>query len=1133
MDFAVRAETSLVWTVLRTRGLATAMRCSKCDGENPEGKRFCGDCGAALGNHCPRCSADNPVGKRFCGDCGAALAADGAIPRSSSLAPPGTEIPVPTGQRHDLASPDGERRHLTVLFSDLVGSTEISARVDPEEFREIVAEYHECAAGAIRLLGGRVAKYLGDGVLAYFGWPEAHDDDAERAARAGLAIIDAVGNLHDHKKRPGRSRLSVRVGIDSGIVVIGRDGSSESEVFGDAANIAARIQAAADPNTVVVSGAAHRLVSGLFIVEPCGPQHLKGIAEPVALFRVVRLSGARSRLAASAPTGLTRFIGREDELRLLMNRWNRARDGEGQAVLIVGEAGIGKSRLVREFRQQLAPTAHTWNECVGAPYFQNTPFHPIVDMLQEGFAQRGQRSNEAKLGELERDLELAGVKPAEAVPLIAPLLNIGAGDKYSPLLLSPEQQRKRLLATLGGWLAGSARSQTVVMTVEDLHWFDASSLELIHLLLEQGATCPLLLLCTARPEFRPPWKLRAHHSQLMLNRLSSSDVREMIATVVAQTALSSDAIEKVVERTAGVPLFVEELTRAVIESKDSTQAASEIPHTLHDSLMARLDRLGSAKQVAQIASVIGSEFSYELLRAVASLPENDLQTSLKVLGDAELIYQRGIPPDATYSFKHALIRDAAYEALLKSGRRDLHRRVAQRITENFADAADQHPEMLARHWTAAGEAEPAIAAWKKAGDAADRRRAFKEAEEDYRQALAILNTQADSPEHDARELQLMIPFIRVLQVTQGYGARQTVETASRTRALAERLHNLPELALQMFGVWGAVVTEGDLALAAALADQLLGLAEREGSPLSLGLAHVAQVLSRCWCGDLTGAEKYFIDGTPFFESAWEKVPGVAAILLSNTAFIAWMRGRPNLARDRISNAIMVADRLNSPFETATAEYLAAWLYIYLRSHEQASTFAAQSLALSEKFGFPQVAAFARIVLGRSKASLGHSAEAVDDVSFGLRELAKTETRNTTTQHLTWLAEAQTLNGATTEALATIDQALKANPQELSWRLDALRVSGDLRVKLGQTDEAEADLRRAIALAQEMSAKTLELRAATELARLLRDTNRREEARKMLAEIYNWFTEGFDTADLKEAKALLDELNERQDASASS
>jgi predicted ATPase/class 3 adenylate cyclase len=650
------------------------------------------------------------------------------------------------------------------LFCDLVGSTEIAARLDPEEWRETVAAYHRAAAEVIILYGGHVAKYLGDGVMAFFGYPEAHDNDAERGVRAGLELLGAIAKLGG---QPGRPKLAVRVGIDSGAVVVGAGTGKEADVFGEAPNIAARVQAAAEPSTVLITDAVHRLVSGLFVVEGRGASTLKGIERSVELYRVVQSSGVRGRLGAlAAARALTPFVGRESELRLLGERWESAREGEGQVVLIIGEAGIGKSRLIQRFHEQLTPQPN-WLEAAAAPFFENTPFHAIAELLRRLVEQAPLPTTDGRTGDgeakldtdermarLESALLLAGLKPAEAIPLIAPLLNLPALGKYLPPTIPPEQQRRRLLAILVVWVLGTARAQPLVIVIEDLHWADASTLEVVQLLAEQGATAPLLLVCTARPEFHPQGPLRAHHTQITLNRLSARNVREMIGQVSARNALAGETVDAVIERTGGVPLFVEELTRAVLESGSAKLAGREIPVTLHDSLMARLDRLGPAKEVIQIGAVIGNEFSYELLHAVHPVEAEALQSALRSATDAELVYVRGIAPEATYQFKHALIRDAAYEALLKSRRKELYGQVARAIDEQFPGLKEAHPEVVARHWAEGGETAQAIAEWTRAGKAAESHHAFKEAQQSYEQALALLSLLPDSPERDLHELDL-------------------------------------------------------------------------------------------------------------------------------------------------------------------------------------------------------------------------------------------------------------------------------------------------------------------------------------------------------------------------------------------
>jgi tetratricopeptide (TPR) repeat protein len=956
--------------------------------------------------------------------------------------------------------------------------------------------------------------------MAYFGYPEAHDNDAERAARAGLAILEAITKLNEYPDRP---RLSARVGIDSGAVVVGAGTDKKADVFGDTPNITARVQAAAESGTVVVTGAVQRLVSGLFVVEDLGTRDLKGIERPVQLYRVIQPSGVRGRLqAVAAARGLTPFVGREDELRTLTNRWERALEGEGQVALIIGEAGIGKSRLVQRFHETIAGRPHTWVETGAGAFYQNTPLYPVTEMLREFLASRGDEPPEKQLAQLESALEMAGLKPADAIPLIAPLLDLPLPAKYPPSPLSPEQQRRRLLATLVDWVLGHARIQPLVIAMEDLHWADPSTLELIGLLAEQGATARLLLLYTARPEFRTPWPQRAHHTQLTINRLNARNVRRIVEEVAARVALSAETIAAVVERTGGVPLFVEELTRAVLESGDAGVEGRVIPVTLHDSLMARLDRLGPAKEVAQIGSVIGGEFSYELLHAVHSLAEADLQKALRRLADAELIYVHGIPPEANYTFKHALVRDAAYEALLKSRRKELHRLVAHTIDDKFPALKETRPEVLARHWTEAGEIEPAIAEWSRAGTAAHARHAFSESLESHGRALALLNLLPNSTERDHRELELRLFVSNVLWVTKGWAAPESLEATARAAALAEKSGNLGQLITLVLTKGINALVSGDMPAAGALADQALELALREGNPIVIGVAHTFQVMTLHTRGDLARAEEYYLAGLKFFDDPGFRLtrePRMATFAYAS--WNAWMLGRANVALERISRMIV---NNNNPYDVALSGFYGAMLRVYMRQYEDAEALAAQVLEVSKKNRIPNLAALSRCLLGQARAQLGRTTETIELIRRGVADLLEIGAGEGIAHYTMLLAEAQEREGSIVEALETVEQALQINPNEIAYRPETLRIRGVLRFRQGQTVSAEADFREAIALAQKMTAKSWELRATTSLARMFRDTCRHAEARTMLADIYSWFTEGFDTPDLKDAKALLGELS---------
>ncbi len=1092
------------------------MRCSKCGREGIAGKRFCAECGIPLSRRCSKCNSDNAADAKFCADCGAALGA-----------------PVsPVAETPPVRAPEvgGERRHLTILFCDLVGSVTLAAQLDPEEWRATVAGYQRAASEAITRLGGEVVRYVGDGIMAFFGYPVAHDNDAERAARAGLAILDAIAQLN---QRPGYTKLAVRIGIDSGRVVVsaGAGGGQAVDAFGDAANIAARVQAAAEPGTLMISDATQRLVAGLFVVEDRGAQALKGIEGPVQLYRVVRPSGMRGRFEVMAAAGgLTPFVGREDELRSLLNRWERVLEGEGQVVTIIGEAGIGKSRLVQRFHQQIGGSPHTWIEAGTGTFFQNTPFHPISEMLQHLIVDAAALDQIAMLASR---LTAAGLAPAEAIPLLAPLLNLALPPEYPPSPLSPEQQRRRLLATLVEWVLGSARAQPLVIATEDLHWVDPSTLELIQLMVEQGATARLLLLYTARPEFHPPWTMRAHHMQITLNRLSARDVRTIVGEVAAQRALSDETIATVVERTGGVPLFVEELTRAVLESGDGKLTGSAIPATLHDSLMARLDRLGPAKEVIQVGAVIGSEFSYELLYAVHPIIEADLQCALRSLTDAELLYVRGIAPEATYQFKHALIRDAAYEALLKSRRKELHLTVAQTIDEQFPALKEAHPEVLARHWTEAGEIERAVDAWQQAVGKATEQRAFPEVEHSCSAALAILAEMPESADRDRRELALQLALGAAMGATRGYSSTEANRVYTRARVLAEHT-GVTESLTALFGLWVAAHTRGEQPTALALAAQVLEIAGRMGNRLALTRAHYAQALPRLHMGDLMGAREYFARTLEhyrvedFIGSPLPVDPGLGSLLFGSLN--EWTLGYPEVALRQVNEGIAMARRQNNPAALAFALSISGSVFGRLRDFERARDVSAQAIKVALESGFPQSSATAKIVNAWACAQMGPTTGAVARVQQALRELDDQRFYLARASLLTQLGETQVASGSMDDALASAELALQINPHELLHQPYSLRLRGELRAltaggRAAHLNLAERDFREAIELARKTNAKSYELRVTTSLAGLLRYTNRRDEARAMLAEIYGWFTEGFDTADLKDAKALLDELSD--------
>jgi class 3 adenylate cyclase len=670
---------------------------------------------------------------------------------------------------------------LTVLFCDLVGSTALSARLDPEELREVVRAYQETCTAVIQRYDGHIAQHLGDGILVYFGYPVAHEDDAQRAVRTGLEILSELQPLNAQLPSTIRVRLphpiQVRIGIHTGLVVVGEIGSGEKReilALGETPNLAARLQALAEPDTVVMSAATQRLIAGYFTYQALGAQDLKGLPQPVEVYQILGESELQRRFEVAVRSGLTPLVGREEEVRLLLRYWERAKEGTGQVVLLSGEPGIGKSRLVEELKERVMREGYTRIEFHCSPYYQNTALYPVIEFLQRRLQFSREDSPEQKLDKLEQALSRSRLELQETVPLFASLLSLPT-SRYTLPVFSPQRQKQKTQEALVRWLLEEAERQAVYSAWEDLQWADPSTLEFLHLCLDQVATARMLALLTFRPDFRPPWALRSHMSQITLSRLGHKHVEEMVEKVTKGKGLPAEVVQQVVAKTDGVPLFVEELAKMMLESGllkeedgryelTSPLPSLAIPAMLQDSLMARLDRLGTVKEVAQLGATLGREFSYELLRAVSPLNEETLQKELTQLVEAELLYQRGLPPQARYVFKHALIQDAAYQSLLKSKRQQYHQQITQVLEEEFSKIKETQPELLAHHYTEAGLITQAIPYWQKAGQRASQRSAHIEAISHLTKGLELLKILPDTPERAQRELTLQLALGALLKV---------------------------------------------------------------------------------------------------------------------------------------------------------------------------------------------------------------------------------------------------------------------------------------------------------------------------------------------------------------------------------
>ncbi|MGH7025355.1 MAG: AAA family ATPase [Caulobacteraceae bacterium] len=999
-----------------------------------------------------------------------------ALPES-----PGPESPRPKATAAD-ESQEGERRHLTVLACGLADPEQF-AGLDPEHWRSISLAFHEAAVSAAGRFDGHVAKSAGDGLEVYFGYPEAREDAAECAVRAGLAIVERMDRLNIQLNMDEGRRLEARVGVHAGTVVVSPGGGKDVDMFGEAPRTASAIQVAAPPNSVLISGVVHDLVSGLFVVEEMGEQRIAGVDNPIRLLRAVRAGLAGGIARGFASRDASSFVGREEEVHLLESRWRRVCDGEGQTVLLLGDAGIGKTRLIEEFRERIKADPHLWIKCAGAPLYANTPFHVVARMLDQGLDWGGEETPGERIGRLEQTLEGAGLNRAEAVPLIADMLGLPVPDSYAPLIFPPDQRRARLLAALTAWVFSATRRQPLIIAIEDLQWVDPSTMELVQTLVEQGARAPILLLLSARVEFRAAWSARGHQTQIMLSRLSDGNILDLIEGLTLKSPLQTEMLREIAQRADGVPLFAEELARLLTKARGMLPAHA-IPVTLRDSLAARLDRLGGAREVAQFAAVLGREFSYELIAAVSPMPEVRLQVCLARLVEDDVLLAHGLPPYANYFFKHALMQDAAYDALLKSKRRELHGKVARTITSRFAGLADAQPEMIARHWAEAGEAAPAIAAWSRVGEAAYARRAFKEAEGGYRQALTILLEQAPSAQRDAQELELSSQLTRMLALTRGYAAPETVEVASRAKALAEKSGSTAQLIREEGRIWQAVLTAGDYAGASALADHILALAHGDGDkPSRLLFAHNAQLQSRFYTGDLEGVEEHFALMSPLLDAPGvRQAPGNNVISIGVASLAAWTLGHGDIAKERTARAAALAERTKDPYDLAMTLHFQGILSACEGDAEGAAAVSGRLLALAEENGLSYAAELAKGTLGWARARLGAVSE-----GLALMRSAATEPSGALvgrTFGLTLAAKIEAMAGESELALGTLERALTINPQERVFRPFTLSYRAELRLERGEATLAREDFRQAIDLARTMGARAWEARASAGLKRLL-------------------------------------------------
>jgi class 3 adenylate cyclase/tetratricopeptide (TPR) repeat protein len=1110
--------------------MASTKTCANCGKDIPGDSRFCPACGVPQALACAACSHVNAAGSRFCAQCG------GKLGEAAATAPVAAPAPAAAGR----PAVSAERRQLTVMFCDLVGSTALSTRLDPEDLREVIAAYHRLAADVVTRFGGYVAQYLGDGVMVYFGYPEAHEDDAENAVRAALELADAMKDRFDV-----HGRHQVRVGIATGLVVVGElagaGDAQERKVVGETPNLAARLQSAAAPNSVVISATTRRLAGESFEYDAIEPARLKGFDDLVSAFRVVRERTTAGRFEALQAVSLMPLVGREEEMEMLRRRWQQIKENEGRVVLLAGEAGIGKSRLTAALEDSIKNEPHVCLRYFCEAHHQGSALQPIIGQLAHaaGFTREDTPADKrAKLEKL-----LAATDGGADIEPLEELLDLPLAQAADPADRDPQRKRRRVLAALIAQLAALARQRPVLMLFEDAHWADPTSVELLTLTIERLQALPVLLVITLRPDYQPPWTGLPHVTTVSLNRLSERERAMLVGHVSGGKALPPELLAQIVERTDGVPLFVEELTKSVLESAELQATGGQsvtdrpvqplaIPSTLQASLMARVDRLGSAREVLQIGAAIGREFSYEVLAAVAGLPDLVLQDALARLTEAELVFLRGTPPNAVYTFKHALIQDAAYSTMLRGRRQQLHSAIALVLEKRFPDVVKTTPEVVAQQFERAAQNENAIKYWQQAADRDLRRFAMKESMAHYASALRLALAMPEGRRRDELELEVSLG-LGLAQII-GIGPRSTEAEAHYRRALTLS-RALPERGRELFlatwGIWFIGAISSKFAESVALAEELVKIARERNDPDLLVEAYHAMCPTMLWGADLAGMRETgnevirlydrqrHRDHAYFFGGHDSRVCARSFVALGQ-----WCLGFPEQARREAWACIEDGRALGHAFSHAHGLNMGSITFLMLDDADACRAVADELYPLAERNKFSWPLAQARFLRGWLAARDGGSDRAIDEM-MQMAMPAGTAVFYPVLQGL--IAVHQIRMGRYDAATITLDRASEDVAERAPFyegEIARLRGESLLAQSRSNLAPAEAAFSQAITLAEKHTCRALKLRAATSLAKLLGDSGCKADGHAVLTAAYSDFTEGFEIPDLRAAKALLAELN---------
>ena len=1063
--------------------------------------------------------------------------------------PKATISPASSTPQPVRSAPEAERRQLTVMFCDLVDSTGLSSQLDPEHLREVVTAYQETAAEVIQRYEGHIAQYLGDGLLIYFGFPVAHEDDAQRAVYTSLEIPEAITALNTRLQAAYGVQLAVRIGIHTGPVVVGEMGGGdrhENLALGETPNIAARLEGLAQPNTTVISPATAQLAQRAFVLEALGPHTLKGAANPMSLFAVV---GARETEyddhEAMLSGGFDALVGRDEEIGLLLRRWDQSKESQGQVVLISGEAGLGKSSLVEGLRAHAHQEGHTRIAFRCSPYTANSALYPVIEHLQRVLDWQRDDPDEIKRTKLEQALQRLSLPLEETAPLVASLLSLPLPESlYPALTLSPQQQRQQTYDVLVAWMLEEAERRPLLAVWEDLHWADPSTLELLGLFVEQCATAPMMNVLAYRPAFAPPWPLQSHMTPITLNRLERIHIEALIRRLAREKTLPVEVQAHIVTKTDGVPLYVEEYTKMLLESDLLEESAEQyvltgplssaaIPATLQDSLMARLDSLPTVKEVAQLGSVLGREFDYEMLQALSVIDEPTLQAGLSQLVSHELLYQRGRIPRAKYMFRHALIRDAAYASLLRRTRQQHHQRIAQTLQAQWPELTATQPELVAYHYEEGGLHNQAVRYWYDAGHRASERSAYVEAIAHLTRGVTLVHTLPETPERLQQELNLQVTLGPALIANKGYTAPEVEGVYTRARELCEQVGDAPQLFAVIRGLMVYYQLKGQLQTAVQLGEQLLGLAQSRSEPTLRLLAHYQLGAVLFLGGETISAHEHLSQAvatyTPQEHQAFALRYGLD-LGASAGWFLAWnlwLLGYPDQALRHSQSAHTLVQQLLHPYSLTIVRFGAAVLHQFRREAMAVYEQSTAVISLAREQGFMSLSPWGQVLQGWARAMQGQRDAGMTEMRQGIAANLAMGAKTFQPYFLGLLAEANAQHGRPEEGLDALAEALSvmANAEAHFCAAELRRLKGVLSLHQAVPNQAQAEtcFHDALDVARRQQAKSWELRAATSLAGLWQAQGKDQDAYDLLAPVYAWFTEGFDTADLKDAKTLLDEL----------